>query len=170
MHLKCNDWTRFGRKHRLQNCPNGQVITIFARSPKTRIFCKSAKGGPRKFFKTRPKSSPRLKGPKGHWRKWHYPLIFLLFKVQTLENIFAQTAAPEVPNGQVMGIFARSFKTRILWKSAKGGPKEIFQKSFKKKKPRLKGRKALLRKWYYPVIIMHLKGKNGRRFWHKQRL
>ena len=28
-----------------------------------------------KFFKNRPKSSPRLKGPKALWRKWHYPLI-----------------------------------------------------------------------------------------------
>ena len=27
----------------------------------------------RKFFKDRPKSSPRLKGPKALWRKWHYP-------------------------------------------------------------------------------------------------
>ena len=27
----------------------------------------------RKFFKNRPKSSPRLKGPKALWRKWHYP-------------------------------------------------------------------------------------------------
>ena len=28
-----------------------------------------------KFFNHRPKSSPRLKGPKALWRKWHYPLI-----------------------------------------------------------------------------------------------
>ena len=38
MHLKCKDWKRFWRKKRLQKCPNGQVMAIFARSPKTRIF------------------------------------------------------------------------------------------------------------------------------------
>ena len=26
------------------------------------------------FLKNRPKSSPRFKGPKALWRKWHYPL------------------------------------------------------------------------------------------------
>ena len=38
MLLKCKDWRRFRRKQRLQKCQNGQVIAIFARSPKTRIF------------------------------------------------------------------------------------------------------------------------------------
>ena len=32
-----------------------------------------------KFFKNRPKSSPRLEGPKALWRKWHYPLISMHF-------------------------------------------------------------------------------------------
>ena len=45
MHLKCKDWTRFGCKHRLQKCPNGQVITIYARSLKTRILVKKCKRG-----------------------------------------------------------------------------------------------------------------------------
>ena len=35
MHLKCKE---FGAKKRLQKCPNGQVIAILTRSPKTRIF------------------------------------------------------------------------------------------------------------------------------------
>ena len=75
MHLTCKDWKRFWPKKRLQKCPNGQVMAIFARSPKSRIFWKSAKGGPKEIFKYRPKRCPRLKGPKAHWRKWHYPLI-----------------------------------------------------------------------------------------------
>ena len=45
MHLKYKEWTRFGCKHRLQKCPNGQVITIFARSLKTRILVKKCKRG-----------------------------------------------------------------------------------------------------------------------------
>ena len=51
MHLKCKDYKRFRRKQRIQKCPNGQVIAIFAMSPKTRIFWKSAKGGRREIFK-----------------------------------------------------------------------------------------------------------------------
>ena len=38
MHLKCKDLKRFRRKQRLQKCPNGEVMAIFARSLKTRIF------------------------------------------------------------------------------------------------------------------------------------
>ena len=45
MHLKCKDWTRFGCIHRLQKCPNGQVIIIFARSLKTRTLVKKCKRG-----------------------------------------------------------------------------------------------------------------------------
>ena len=58
MHLKCKDWTRFGRKHRLQKCPNGQVITIFARSVKTHIFMQRAKEGPIEIFRKSPKKMP----------------------------------------------------------------------------------------------------------------
>ena len=38
MHLKRKDWARFWRKKRLKECPNCQVMAIFAWSPKTRIF------------------------------------------------------------------------------------------------------------------------------------
>ena len=46
MLLRCKDWRRYWRTKRLQKCPNGEVMAIFARSPKTSIFLKSAKGGP----------------------------------------------------------------------------------------------------------------------------
>ena len=36
--------------------------------------------------------------------------------------------------------------------------------------PRLKGQKALWRKWHYPLISMHLKSKDWKRFRRKQRL
>ena len=41
------------------------------------------------------------------------------------------------------------------------GDQGKFLEKRSKSKPRLKGRKALLRKWYYPLIIMHLKAKTG---------
>ena len=43
--------------------------------PKAPFSEKVQRGDQGKFFKNRPKSSPRLKGPKALWRKWHYPLI-----------------------------------------------------------------------------------------------
>ena len=75
MQLKCKDWTKLWRKKKLQKCLKRQVMAIFERSPKTRVFQKSAKGGPRKFLRNGTKSSPRLKGLKAIWRKWHYFLI-----------------------------------------------------------------------------------------------
>ena len=44
-----------------------------------------------------PKNSHRLKGLKALWRKWHYPPISMLFKLQRLEKILGQKAAPKVP-------------------------------------------------------------------------
>ena len=51
MQLKCKDWTKLGRKKKVQECPKGQNMASFERSPKTRVFQKNAKGGPRKAFK-----------------------------------------------------------------------------------------------------------------------
>ena len=39
---------------------------------------KDERGDQGKFFKNRAKGSPRLKGPKALWRKWHYPAITIL--------------------------------------------------------------------------------------------
>ena len=69
MHLNCKDWKTFWRKQRLQKCPNGQVMAIFARSPKPAFSEKVQTGDERTFFKNRPKRCPRLKGLKAHLRK-----------------------------------------------------------------------------------------------------
>ena len=55
MHLLCKDWRRLWRKPPLPKCRDGQVMAIFARSPKTRIFLKSAEGGPREILQKSPK-------------------------------------------------------------------------------------------------------------------
>ena len=43
--------------------------------PKPAFSEKVQKGDQEKFFKNRPESSSRLKGPKALWRKSHYPVI-----------------------------------------------------------------------------------------------
>ena len=75
MHFQSKDWKRFWRKKLLQNCPNGQVIAIFARSPKPAFSEKLQRGDQGKFFKNHAKRNPRLKGLKALWRNWHYPVV-----------------------------------------------------------------------------------------------
>ena len=89
MRLKCKDWRRFRRKQRLQKCPNGQVMAIFGRSPKTCIFGKKAKVRPRETFKKSPKKYTSLQRAKSTLAKMSlscnlYPLIR-----QRLEKILA---------------------------------------------------------------------------------
>ena len=111
-----------------------------------------------------------LKGLKALWRKWHYPLISILLKSKDWARFFRKKWLKECPNCQVMAIFAWSRKTRIFWKSLKGGPREIFSKNRPESSPRLNGLRALWRKWHYPPIYMHLECKDWRSFWRKHRL
>ena len=67
-----------------------------------------------KFFKNRPKKSPRLKGPKALWRKQHYPLISMLLKCKDWKGFWRKQRLQKCPNGQLTTIFARSPKTRIF--------------------------------------------------------
>ena len=130
--INCRDRRRFRRKQRLQKCPNCQVMAIFARSPKNRIFWKSANRGPREIFEKSPKKEPSFERPKALWRKWHYPLISMLLDCKKWRRIKRKQRLKKCPNGQVIAIFTRSPESRIFWKSAKGGIREIFQKSPKK--------------------------------------
>ena len=108
-----------------------------------------------KFVKNRPKSSPGLKGPKAVLRKWHYLLISIHLKCKDWRRFKRKQRLKKWPNGQVMSIFGRSPKTRILRKSAKKRPREVFQKS-PKKKFRFKEPTALWRKCHYPLNCIHL--------------
>ena len=133
MHLKRKDWRIFWRKQRLQKCPNGQVMAIIARSPKTRIFWKSAKGGAREIFQNSPKKEPSFERPKSTLPEMALFSNLYALKLQRLKKLFeANKRLQKCPNGQVMAIKASSPKTRIFWKRAKGGQREIFQRSFKK--------------------------------------
>ena len=90
MHFQSKDWRRIWRKKLLQNCPIGQVIAIFARSPKPAFSEKVPRGDQGKFLKkctagimgnfskNRQKSTPNLKGPTALGRKWFYPLSSML--------------------------------------------------------------------------------------------
>ena len=134
MHLKNKDWKRFRRKQRLQRCPNGQVMAIFGGSPKTRMFGKKANGRPRETFKKSPKKYPSLQKAKNTLAKmslsWN---LYPFYTPKTGEDFGAQGGSKSARMAKLLqAIFARSPKTRIFCKSAKGGPTKIFQKSPKK--------------------------------------
>ena len=114
MHLTCKDWKRFWRKQRLQKCPNGQVIAIFARSPKIRSFLKSANGGPREIFQKSPKKMPSLKRPKSTLAQMALSYNQYALKVQRLDKILAHKAAPKVPEWPSYGNFPQVTQTRIF--------------------------------------------------------
>ena len=80
--------------------------------------------------------------------------------------------------GQKSG--SQSARIAKLWQFLQGHPKPAFSekaqtgdqgkffKNLPKKKPPLKGPQAHLRKWHYPLVSMHLKGKDWKRFWGKK--
>ena len=96
--------------------------------PKPAFSEKVQRGDQGKFFKNRPKSSPRWKGPKALWRKWHYPLISMHLKCKDWRRFRRKQRLQKCPNGQVMAILARSPKTRTFLKKCKGGTKTNLSK------------------------------------------
>ena len=100
--------------------------------PKDAFSKKVQRGDQENFLKHRLKSSPRLKGLKALWRKWHYRLISMHLKCKDWTRVGCKQRLQKCPNAQVITVFARALKSRIFLKSAKGGAIEIFQKSPKK--------------------------------------
>ena len=105
-----------------------EVTTIFARSPKTRIFGKKAKGRARETFKKSPKKYPSLERAKSTLAKMSlscnlYPLI-----LQRLEKILAHKAALRVPEWPSYGNFCKVTQNPHFLKKCKGGTKGNFSK------------------------------------------
>ena len=93
---------------------------------------KKERGDQGKFFKNLPKSRPRLKGPKAHLRKWHYPLISMHLKGKDWKRFWGNKAAPKVPEWPSYGNFCKITQNPHFLKKCKRGPREI-QESPKKK-------------------------------------
>ena len=87
-----------------------------------------------------------------------------------MEMILAQTTSPKVPGWPSDGNCLQGHPKPAFSKKVQRGDQEKFLKSRPKSSPRLKGLKALWRKWHYPLISMHLKCKDCKRFCRKKRL
>ena len=137
--------------------------------PKPAFSVKVQTGDQGRFLKNWPKSSPRLKGPKAHLRKWHYPSISMHLNCKDWKRFWGKQRL-------------QKYRMAKVWQSLQGPPKAAFsekvqtgdQGKFFKNRPKrcpcFKGRKALWRKWHYPLNKMRLKCDDWRRFKRKQRL
>ena len=97
--------------------------------PKQSFPEKVQKADQGKFFKNRPKGSPRLKGKKPFWRKWHYPVISMLLKCKDWTRFLGKTVAPKVVELPSYGNFRNVTQNPPFLKKHKDGPREIFQTS-----------------------------------------
>ena len=98
---------------------------------------------------------------KALWRKWHFPLMSIHLKCKDWRRYKRKQRLKNCPNGQVMAILGRSHKTRTFRKSAKGRPREVFQKS-PKQQPLLQWANSTLAQTslsckLYPLITQRLK-------------
>ena len=110
--------------------------------PKPAFSEKVQRGDQGKFFKNRPKSSPRLKGPKALWRKWHYPLISMHLKCKDW-RFGAENGSKTARIAQLWQFRQGHTKTAFSEKVQRGDEGKFF-KNHPKSSPCLKRQNALL--------------------------
>ena len=115
---------------------------------------KVQRGDERKFFKNRLKSVPNLKDPKSTLAQMALSFIYYALKLERLDNIWTQKAAPKVPACQCYGNLGKVTQNPHFLKKCREGKKGNFSKIAQKSKPRLKGPKALWWKWHSTLIRM----------------
>ena len=163
MRLKSNLRTAIWRKPRLQKCPQVQVMTNLAKTPKSAIFWNSSKGGPRENGW---KSRPTLGAPNSLWRRSCYLLISMRLKSNLRRAIWRKPRLQKCPQVRVMTNLAKTPKSAIFWNSSKGGPRENGWKS----RPTLGAPNSPWRRSGYLLISMRLKSNLRRAIWRKPRL
>ena len=86
------------------------------------------RGDQAKFLKNRANSSPRLKGPKALWRKWHYPVISVFLKCRDWARFWRLKAAERVPELPSYRNLCMVTQNPHFLKKFKGGTKGNFSK------------------------------------------
>ena len=96
--------------------------------PKPAFSEKVQRGGQEKFSKNRQKSSPRLKGLKGIWRKWHYPQISMHLKCKDWKRFWRKKRLQRVPEWPSYCNFCKVTQNPHFLKKCKGRTKGNFSK------------------------------------------
>ena len=163
MRLKCNHWTTFCLKPRLQKGPQFRAMANFAKTPKSAIVLNSSKGGPRQNGR---KSKPNSQASKTPRRKLHRPLISIRLKCSHWTTFCLKPRLQKCPQFRAMANFAKTPKSAIFWNSSKGGPRQNGRKS----KPNSQAPKTPRRKSHRPLISMRSKCNHWTKFYLKPRL
>ena len=100
--------------------------------PKPAFSEKVQRGDQGKFFKNRPKSSPRLKGPKALWRKFQYPPFSMHLKGKDWRRFWAKKAAQKRPEWPSYRNLGKVTQNPLFLKKCKGGTKGNFSKIARK--------------------------------------
>ena len=99
----------------------------FQGHPTPAFSVKEQRGAQGKFFKNR-KKKPSFERPKSTLAKMALSSNLDAFKVLTLDNILAQTAATNVPEWPSYGNFREVIQNPHFLKKSKGGTKRNFSK------------------------------------------
>ena len=113
---------------------------------------------------------PPWKGPKAHWRKWHFPLICTHLKCKHWKTFLRKKSGSKSARMANLWQILRSHSKPAFSEKVQREDQGNFFKNRQKRSPRLQGLKAIWRKWHYLPISMHLKCKDWKRFWCKKRL
>ena len=110
----------------------GKLWQFSQRHPKPAFSEKVQRGDQRKCSKNRPKSSPRLKGPKTLYHKWHYPLISMQVKAKDWRRSWGKKAALKVPEwpsyGNLRKVTQNPHFLKKCKRATKGNLSKIAQK------------------------------------------
>ena len=112
--LSSNNGNGFGGNNGSKSARMAKLQQFLQGHPKPAFSEKVQRGDQGKFFQHRPKKSPRLKGPKALWRKWHYTLISMHLNCKDRKRFRREERLQKCPNNQVMAILERSPETRIF--------------------------------------------------------
>ena len=99
---------------------------------------------------------------------FQYPEFKILADLKILA--FKNPELKEVSEWASYGNYRKVTQNQHFLEKLQKGDEEKFFKNRLKSNPCLKSPIKLCRKWHYSLIIMHLKGKDWKRFWRKQRL
>ena len=128
MHLKGKDWRRFCGKKAAPRRPEWPSYGNFRNVTQDPHFLKRCKGGTNgKFSNIAEKVAFVWKAKKHSGANGIIPELVSL-KVQRLENILVQNAAPKVPDWQRYGNFSKVTLNPHFLKKCKGGTKKNFSK------------------------------------------
>ena len=133
MHLNYEDWTRFCANSGSKSTRMAKLWQFSKGHPKSAFSEKVQRGDQAKFFKNRPKTITRLKGPEALWGKCHYFFISMHLNCKDWKRFLAQTGTPKLREWPSYSYFRKVSQNPHFLKKYKGGTKENFSKIAQKK-------------------------------------